>query len=152
MGTYLGFMLAFSLLCLLLPGISWPLLTISWMISATYLYLLPFREWVKTRVIVEATKLGSYYMGTVQLNELFQVKRRLSTDIIVNLIDTNIAPFSHTQTERLAWVIDESLSNINSASNTAFLVPILDIAVTYSIIGLMYLHLKRIDFFRRVMV
>ena len=152
MGTYLGFILVFQSLGLLIPLVSWPLLIISWMVSATYLQLLPIRDWIKTRAIIEAMALGSYYKNTVELNEFLRTMNLGSVNVLMGFFNRNAVQFSPIEIEQLAWVIDDSLSKIGAASNTAFLLPFVSVLIKYSIIVLMYLYLRRIDFFRRIMV
>jgi len=61
MGTYLGFILTFSMLTILIPPLAFVFISVKWMVTATYLHLMPFGAWVKTRLVVEALNIGVYY-------------------------------------------------------------------------------------------
>ena len=113
MGTYLGFILTFSMLAALIPPLALVFISLKWMITATFLHLMPFRVWVKTRLIVEALALGVYYGLWVQ---------------IISLPD---------------W------GGLHARAPEAIFFTFI---VGYMIIGVYYLYLKRVGFFRRVMV
>ena len=57
--TYFGFMTTFYILQTFYPQLLFVYVVLSWMVSAMYLNIIPFPLWVKTRLMVEATKIPS---------------------------------------------------------------------------------------------
>lgn len=152
-GTYLGLVFALFLLGMLLPELKGPATLISCLVSAVYLYLLPFWAWVRVRLIVEAIKIPVYYTMTIELYEII-VSIRITGVLAVTKIVTDALPhLSPEEAQAITAMMETQIASIPGVNPLiALIAPLIAIAMNYAGVWVIYIYLHRINFYRRLII
>ena len=76
---YLSYSALMIIIDTVIPGASFSVIVLSWLVSAAFLGVIPFETWVNLRVMIELTKVPRYYQTTVNLYHQTQVLRVFGT-------------------------------------------------------------------------